>query len=824
MNPFKKQIFAMLICYFAALSLQAQIGLQITGNISNLRSAKAMPYVTIALSRANDSSLVVTALADDQGRFVFTDLRPGKYYLSASAVGFQRQVSEILPLDSLHPQLITKLQMTPVDRSLAEVTVVSKKQFLERKLDKLVVNPEALITNAGSTAMEVLEKIPGVAVDKDGNISLKGKASVMVMLDGKPTYLGGTELANLLQTMSSSMVEQIEIMTNPSSKYDAGGNSGIINIKTKKNKQRGLNGGLNLAYSQGIYGRTNNSLNLNYRRGKVNLFSSVSANYRKSLQKLDIYRDFSDENNMVKAHFSQNTKQLRRNQNYNAKLGMDFYATNKTTFGILFTGYSTPSAESGTSSSFPRNNLQVLDSIVTAESINNGSWKNGAVNLNFQHNFDSTGRQLTFDVDYLRYNADNQQDFKNVIYNNDWSRRYNDRLVGDLPSITDIFSAKTDYTQLLPKKIKMDAGLKYSVVGTANTANYFNMVEDRKTIDISKTNRFTYRENVNAAYINLSKNYKKWGLQTGLRIENTNYEGHQFGNEFRPDADSIFTRSYTNAFPTTYISYAANEKNLYGVSYGRRIERPDYQDLNPFLYFLDKYTYEEGNPFLKPMYSNVLELTHTYRQFLTTTVNYSHTKDLIYEVFHQSAEAGDSISTVVTKGNIGRRDDVSVAVNAQVKVAKWWTMMVYAEGRYQVYRGTLYASPLEITGITGTANINNQFTFPGGWAAEASVFYRTKSPEGQIVIGAMSQADLGLKKDILKRKGSIKFAVRDVFGPMKVTGNINFQHTQAGFTQRRDSRTASLSFNYRFGKPLKIPQKRNTGGAADEQSRMKGNG
>ncbi|MEO6687030.1 MAG: outer membrane beta-barrel family protein, partial [Dyadobacter sp.] len=476
---------------------------------------------------------------------------------------------------------------------------------------------------------------------------------------------------------------------------------------------------------------------------------------------------------------------------------------------------------SGNSISYPRNSYGILDSIVTANRIEDSKWRNAAVNLNFQHNFDSTGRQLTADVDFLQYRSDKDQQFDNIIYNANWSERYSDRLVGELPSDIKIYSAKTDYTQTIKKGIKLDAGLKFSYVTTDNTAGYFNVVNDIKSIDIKKTNRFQYKENVNAAYINLSKTIKKWGFQAGVRLENTSYEGHQFGNEFRRELDSTFKRSYTNAFPTAYISYNANDKNQFGFSFGRRIERPDYEDLNPFLFFLDKYTYGEGNPFLKPMYSNVFELTHTYKQFLTTTFNYSNTVDLFNETFRQNNEPTDSISTIVTKGNYGHTDNISLSLNAQIKIAKWWNLMVYTEGNYQQFKGTLYAERINVHGSTFTANLNNQFSFKKGWSAELSGFYRSKSPEGQIQINSMSQVDLGVKKDVLKNKGSLKLSLRDIYGPRIVKGNINFQNTEANFRQYNDNRVVTISFNYRFGKPIKGTQKRKTGGAGDEQNRVK---
>ncbi|MBS1741602.1 MAG: TonB-dependent receptor [Bacteroidetes bacterium] len=818
----KKMLLGAAFACQSAISF-AQTSGTISGKITDGGNQQIIDAATVFLLQSKDSSLVKTSVTDKDGNFVFELVPFGTYIVEASSIGHSKVYSQTINLQTNNTAFNTGLlKLAPAGKEMAAVVVHSKKQFIERKIDKTVVNPDALISNTGTSAMEALEKAPGISIDKDDNISLKGKQGVIIMIDGKPSYLSGADLANFLRNLPSSNLEQIEIMTNPPAKFDASGNSGVINIKTKKNKQKGLNGSANLAYGQGFYPKTNNSFNLNYRNGKFNLYSTVSANYRKNDRHLDISRIYLNEDNSVKAIFSQNTTDKRENYNFNAKLGMDYYASKKTTFGIVLTGYTTPRVQKGNSFSYPRSSAGILDSIVTATNSEDSKWKNAAINLNFIHNFDSTGRQITADVDFLQYSSDKDQQFDNVIYNADFTQRYSDRLLGELPATLKIYSVKTDYTQTIAKKIKMDAGLKFSYVTTNNTADYYNVIDDLKTIDIRKTNRFTYDENINAAYLNFSREIKKWGFQLGVRVENTHYKGHQYGNIFRPEMDSSFTKSYTNAFPTAYVSYTANDKNQFGFSYGRRIERPDYEDLNPFLYFLDKYTYGEGNPFLKPMYSNVFELTHTYNQFLNTTLNYNRTKDLFSETFRQNNEPGDSISSILSKGNFGIAHNISLSENAQVKITKWWNLILYAEVNYQEFHGQVSGESVDLHRMIFTGNINNQFSFKKGWGAEISGFYRSQSLEGQIQLNGMSQMDIAIKKDILKNKGSLRVALRDVYGPRVNTGNINFQQTRASFSQYNDNRVITIGFNYRFGKPLKSMQKRKTGGAGDEQNRVKG--
>ena len=812
-----KHLFILLAAMsFSIISIaQATRSGKVIGAIKDGGNMKIIDAATITLIRSGDSSLVNTAVTDKEGSFVFEKVRDGSYLVAANSIGHSLVYSAPFLVDEEHNDInVGVLQLFPVSKNLSEVVVATKKPLIERKADRTVVNVDAAISNAGTTALEVLEKSPGVTVDKDGNVSLKGKQGVMIMLDGKPSYLTGPELTNLLRSMPSANLDQIEIMTNPSAKYDAAGNAGIINIKTKKNKQVGFNGNINLAYGQGIYSKTNNSLNLNYRTGKFNLFALVSANYRKGFQHLDITRRYKNADKTLNAIFEQEADLNRINQNYNSKIGMDFYASKKTTFGVVLTGFTTPASEKNYNTSFLKNRYDVVDSIVTASSTEKSDWKNGAVNLNFRRQIDSTGRELTADVDYITYKSNRDQNFVNTSYFGNWAKKFTDNLVGELPSLINIYTAKVDYTHPLKSGLKVETGLKTSFVKTDNKAGYYNVLNDVKLPDYEKTNQFVYKENINAAYLNLSKEIKKWSLQTGLRLENTNIEGNQFGNPQR--SDSSFKQQYTSLFPTLFVSYNANEKNQFSFSYGRRINRPDYEDLNPFLFFLDKYTYGGGNPFLKPSYANTLEASHTYKQFLTTTVNYTNTKNLLAEVFEQKEYA-----TVIRKGNFGQTNTASISMSAQIPVKKWWMLIAYNEYNYSQYKGLLNGENINMAAGNYLININNQITLKKGWSAELSGFYRTPGIEGQIKISDMGQVNVGVQKQVLKNKGSVKLNIRDLFYTMPVNGSINFQRTEATFAQRNDSRVATISFVYRFGKPIKGAQKRKTGGAGTEQNRVK---
>lgn len=811
-----KKLIASLALAGISICTYAQNGGKITGMIKDGGNQKVIDAASISLLKSQDSSLVKTSLTNKDGSFSFENLKEGKYLVMASSIGHSKVYSMPMEVTATAPEANAGiLQLVATTKDMAAVTVTAKRQFVERKIDKTVINPDAMISNSGATALEMLEKAPGVTVDKDGNISLKGKAGVTVMIDGKPSYMSGTDLVNYLNNMPSGNIDQVELMPNPPAKYDASGNSGIINIKLKKNKQKGFNGSVSTSQGHGKNFRSANTLNLNYRRGKLNTFSTFNANYRENPQWLDIKRQYLHNDKTVESIFEQESYRMRISRFFNARIGADFYASPKTTLGVVLTGYLNPTNANAPNSSRFYNPAMQLDSSLNNLRKEKSDGNHAGINFNLRHKFDSTGKELTLDVDYLDYTNETNELMTNTGFNNTGNQKYEYFIQSNLPSTVKIFSAKTDYVQTIGKKIKMEAGLKTSFVNTDNNANYFITQFGETNPDYLRTNYFKYEENLNAAYINFSKQYKKWGIQTGFRVENTNYEGLQYGNPTRKD--SSFSKSYTSAFPTVYLSYEANKKHSFGLSYGRRINRPDYGSLNPFINFIDPYTYEVGNPFLRPMFSNTAELSHSFKNILNTSLSYTHTKDLFGEGFSR-----EDTAVVVRNVNFGKSQNFNLSVGAQIPVAKWWRANINSQVNYSDLNGTLNGTDIDISFTSYTASLNNQFTFKKGWSAELSGFYRSKGSEGQIIIKQIVQLNAGVQKQVLKNKGTLKLSVSDFTGPMIARGYIeDVSAANASFRQHRDSRVATLTFNYRFGKMYKA-EKRKTGGAGDEQNRVGG--
>lgn len=823
-----RRISTFLTAFLLTLTGLSSIAQTSAGKIDGtIKDEKGQPIeaVTITLLQAKDSSRLKETVTNKTGHFSFDNIPTGKYLVAASSVGYSQLYSRVLELVAGRmAQTVAPLVMTGTSTSLHEVAVVGRRPPIEQKPDRTIINVDASPSNTGSTAMDVLEKAPGVTLDKDDNISLKGKQGVQVMIDGKPTYLSAAQLADYLRSLPASAIDQIELMTNPSAKYDAAGNSGIINIKTKKNKLKGFNGNINLTHTQGVYPKPSGSLNLNYRTGQFNFFLNAGYSHWEGFQVLKITRKYLDDDaaQTINSIFQQTTVMHFTNPEANVKFGMDYFLNQKTTLGFVVSGFRNKEQDrSGSNIQLMNPNYQV-DSLVYSPNTNNTTWKNGSANLNFRHQYDSAGRELSADLDYVRYSSVSDQYFNNLTYSPDNVLLDQSVLTGTLPSTINIYTFKTDYTRPLAKGYKLETGIKLSYVNTNNTANYYDVVGGKSNVDTTKTNAFIYHENINAAYVNMTKQYGKWTVQAGARLENTNYYGHQLGNGLTViNNDSSFSRSYINLFPTLYLTYQANEKNQLTLNYGRRIDRPAYQDLNPFLFFLDEYTYQAGNPYLQPQYTQNVELSHTYNRSLTTTLNYSYTQNFFTETFQQSGQA-----TIVRNGNIGVRQNAGVSVSYMLPVTKWWTAVLYSDVNYTKFTGMLYGQDLDVQATTLLVNVNNQFNLAHGWAGELSGFYRTKGVEGQVVVYPLGQGTAAISKKILHDKASLKLAVRDFLYTNHPHGYIDFQETDATFNNRRDSRQVAMTFTWNFGKPLKGVSgstKRNSG-AGEEENRVKAGG
>lgn len=792
-----------------------------TGSIKGKISSEISPVNSILLTllSAKDNSIAKTEISEADGSFEFKNLANGDYTLTIEDEKYKPYQSQTITISNEQAviNLPVILLQKPEANSLKEVVVQKKKSFVENKIDKTVLNVDALISAAGGDAMDVLEKAPGIIVDENGTITFKGKSGVAVFIDDKPTYLSGADLEAYLKSLPASTLNQIELMTNPPAKYDAAGGAGIINIITKKAKVKGFNGSVTSRVSQGKRAQARQGLNLNYLNDKIRLFGNMGYAYQNSVTDLYIFRRFKNPDLTTKRLFDQYSMINRRAQNTNANIGLDYYVTEKSTIGVGVSGIFKSGNQRSDVNSILSDASSVIDSTIVAKNREKEKFKNGGINLNYRFDIDSLGRKFTVDFDYLRYSTETNQKFNNTVYQPDNSISNQDELLGDLPAKINIYSLKTDYTHPLKNEGLIETGYKVSISNTDNIADYRDVISGVAVPNYDMSNHFKYNEIINAGYVNFNTSYKRFTFQTGLRLESTYSKGNQLGNPEKPA--SQFKRSYTNLFPTAYVQYKLDSigNNQLVVSYGKRINRPYFQDLNPFVSPLDKFTFYSGNPYLNPTFAYNYELSYRYKGFFSTTMSYGDTKDEINETI----EINNGIY-YSRPGNTGKSQYYSINFTADIPFFKWWKANIYSEITHSRYKSRLYTENLDTSGTFWYFSTNNSFTFSKNWSGEIGGNYQTDMVSAQFILGARGAVNFGVKTKILKGKGSLKFSVNDAFYGGIVNGTINnLQLTDATWVNRRDSRFAALTFAYSFGNTFKTKAQHDATGADSEKNRVK---
>jgi len=789
----------------------AQTGSTIKGKISD-NNGKALQSVTVSLLKSTDSSLVKADVTDANGAFEMVYGKEGKYLLSYVMIGFERTYSSVFEVKNGQGFDAGNITLQPAATKLQDVTVTSRKPMIEIKADKTVFNVENSINATGSNALELLQKSPGIQVDNNENISMKGKTGVRIYVDGKMTQLGSQDLAAYLKSINSNDVEAIEMISNPSARYDASGNAGIINIRLKKNKRYGTNGSVNMGLVQGVTPKGNGSVSLNYRDKKVNLFSNVGTNIGRYENTLDLYRVQLD------SSYDQKSTNWSHNKSVNAKLGADLFLNSKNTLGFLVTTNFNDNdwtSESNTNISY-NPTKQFVKKLVALNTIP-GSRTNMNSNINYRY-ADTSGKEINFDADYGLFRGtgrsfqpnnylDNLGNMLSQVINRNFT-----------PTDIDIYTAKVDVDQ--PKwKGKLGYGAKFSYVKTKNTFDFFNDINGVPVKILSRSNSFTYKENVNAAYVNYQRQFSpKWSLQTGLRMEQTNSEGILTRADGIMQADNTVKRSYLDFFPSAALTWTVDQKNTLNLTFSRRIDRPTYQDLNPFENKLDELTYEKGNAFLRPQYTNTVELSHTFKYMLNTTIGYSHVKDFATQTTDTTNNA-----TYVQQRNLATQRILSFSIGSPLPIAKWWNGYANVWYNYQMFNGKIGANEIKTEIPMFGAYMQHTFTLGKGYNAELSGWF-----SGPNVWGAtwrtksLGGLDLGFQKQILKKQGTLKLSVTDIFFTNPWTATSNFGGLFINGRGQNESRTVRLSFSWRFGNnQVKAARQRQTG-LESEAKRIKG--
>jgi outer membrane receptor protein involved in Fe transport len=732
----------------------------------------------------------------------------GDFYISIAGLGFAPFTSNIFHLDSESLNM-GEVKLTPSSVELNTLEVVYTKPLIEVKPDMTVFNVENTMNASGNTALELLRKAPGVTVDNNDNIMLKGRSDVLIYIDGKPSPLDAASLAAMLKNMQSSGIEAIEIISNPSAKYDAAGTGGIINIRLKKNKNFGTNGTANITLAQGIVPKYNGGLTLNHRNEYLNAFGNYNYSAGPRRNWMDLYRI---QNGKI---FDQITRSENDNISHNYKAGADFFLSSRHTIGFFISGNETDEKWNNESITVigPEENWYA-DQKLVANVKNDGSRGNHNLNLNYVFS-DTSGTSLKIDADAGRYRIRTNSYQPNVYYTAQGEEVILDENIylTESPTDIDLFSLKADYERNLFKG-KFGAGFKVSQVMTQNTFRFFNVQYDLTILDPEQSNRFSYEELIGAAYLNYSRQWTKLGMQLGLRAERTSNRGEL---DAYVQEDQVNDTTYTNVFPNVSFSYALNPTNSLGISYSRRISRPSYQDLNPFEFKLDELSYMKGNPFLRPEFTDNIELSHTYKYMYTTTLTMAHTSD--FSTMNIYAE-GDA--SYISQTNLGYQRYAAVSIGAPVNPVKWLSIYANLTGYYQRTVADLDdGTNIDIDFVSYNYFAQMGFTLPKDYTFEVSGWGSGPGLWGGTFKNRpMRSIDVGLKKNFMENRATVKVVFTDVFHTARWRGVSNidgqFMDTRGGW----ESQQLRLDLSIRFGNQnVKVKEKK--GGADDLKSRVK---
>jgi hypothetical protein len=808
------QLLLLLLLTSAPFFSQAQ---QINGSVKD-ESRQPLNGATVSLIKAKDSSIIKLAVTNTDGSYSFSGVNEGNYKVLVTNVGYKRAFSSSFPFNT-SDVTVPELKPSKITGNLATVNVIAKKPMVEVKADKTILNVEGTINAIGSNALELLRKSPGVLLDKDDNISLAGKNGVQVYIDGRSTPLSGQDLANYLKTLQSSQIESIELMTNPSAKYDAAGNAGIINIRLLKNKSLGANGSVNAGWNMGITSKYNAGASLNYRNKYINIFSTYSYTYATNEQHLDIKRKLLD------SLFDQTGTIVDLRRSHNFKIGADYFLNKKNTIGVMVNGIiSDPTSTGNSKIDISNTSINKIDRILIAD--NNTGMKRHNTNFNVNYSYtDPKGKSFVVNADHGSYDFNSDQFQHNYYYEPSGQIKIGTVIYHMIsPAQININSMKTDYEQNFMKG-KLGIGTKSAMVKTDNDFQRYNVNGSVEDLDKDRSNHFIYKENINAGYINYNRQYKKFMIQGGIRVENTYAEGVSNGlklngSSYTPNTSS-FKRSYTDLFPSGAITFNKNPMKQWSFTYSRRIDRPAYQDLNPFEFKLDEYTFMKGNINLRPQYTNSFGITHTYKYKLNIALNYSHVKDL----FTQIIDTVERSKAFVSKKNLATQDIVNLNVSYPFQY-KSYSLFTNISSNYSTYKADFGTGrKVDLNAFGFNLFMQNSLKFAKTWTAELSGFYNAPTIYmGSFKGKSIYNVDAGLSKIIMKGKATVKASVSDVFNTMKFRATSDFAGQATTFSYRQESQQFKLSLNYRFGSNTVKAARQRTSGAEEELKRVQSGG
>lgn len=767
----------------------------VTGQVVD-ENQSVLPFTQVSLKLAGDSTLVKTLLADDHGNFVF-EAPLGRYFIEVKMMGYHTSKSKFFDIEAAKAVSLEKIRLKPSATQLAVVNISSPVPFVERRADKLIVNLNGL--GSGAPIMEVMNQLPGVTVTPDDRISLNGK-SVQIYVDGKATTLSTEALSGMLKGMSSSSIQKVELIAQPSAKYDAAGNGAIINIIRKRNYKAGLNGNVYVGGGKGEFGKANGGVNVNYKSTGYNLLLNMDYNYNKYFYNSSITSNFLNADRSSISQSISDIPSIRTNANYTPNLGLDFYLSKQTTLSAsVKPGFQVFNRDINANLVHSDGDGNILN---RSQFLSNVAIKasNFSSGLRLQHQIDTLGRELSVDVDYYRYgNYNDQNNYQKTL-------DLNSNPVTGYPSIVaqdrvfEVYALKMDYTHPLGNGKQLEMGLKSSYVDSDNSNSYVDFSSQQ-------TDLFNYHESISAVYLTYSKTGKKFSYQLGLRGEYTFGKGAQQMNT------ASFKRSYFQPFPSIHLDYKFTQHHSLSLGMNKRVERPGYESLNPLLRIISANNFQQGNPALKPTVAYNADLWYGYKNAFFFGATYSYGLNDFTSI--SVPVDGNAITTL--PGNADYSSYATIQAMYGKQVLPWWYTSSNVILSKRSFKGEFNGELLKSNGMAAlSATSYHSFLLSKNFSFMVLFNYRGKNIDRTITNKSFAYVTTGVRQQFLKKKASLQLNFMDVFKSYKNIYQQNSGTVQQLWRNNFETRMVKLNFSYNFGGSIKNTKKSNS---AEEEKR-----
>jgi len=800
-----KRYFYLLLLNFLITSF-AYAQVKVTGKVhveNNVPLASATAY----LMKAKTTVILKAVVTDENGEYQFSDIQAGSYYVEAKMVGYTANKSNVFDI-SKSDHKVPAILLNTDTRKLQEVAVEGKRPMVESKPGKLVLNVENSPLAAGNNALDIVQRAPGVSLDNNNNLQLMGQSGVSVTIDGRQTYMSGEQLVNFLKSTDGNQIKSVEVITTRAAKDDAEGAVGTINIVLKKNRMEGFNGTFNMTAGRGEKFRGNSSLSLNYKKNNTTVFGSYAYSDEKSHRKLLLDRVI--QNKGEKTYFKQRSVLDEKEQNHSYRFGVEQRTSARNTLTVQFNGSNNIEYNDNDSKTNVGKSFTTLDSLLISTSQFKELFDRYSANLNNEFRIDSNGRKLTLDLDWSKFKSSKRVGYNNQYFDGQMNAITPEEIQRSrMPIGIDIYVAKLDYEQPLPKVSKLEMGAKYSNVTSDNDLTFEDFLNNSWINNEKRTNHFVYKEQIAAGYIDYNNTIGKWGLKVGARGEYTFSDGNSL------TLNKQVKRNYFKLFPNANLTYTLHENHILSLGYARKITRPNYRQLNPFDYFIDKLTFERGNPYLNPQFSNEFTLNYTLMQRYNVTLGINDVRDAIVESMGQ-----DSVlkQTWVIRENLGKNLTAYLNLNIPVTVSKIWSMNNNITGIHFNFDGMVSGYPLKRTSFLLQATSMHNLKLAKSLSANVNLRYFSPFNYNVYDMKARWDMEVGATKTFKDQRSSLKLAVSDLFNTGNQNLKTNFGDFDSSIRQYQDRRVVRLTYSYKFGNLKNNYRKKDTSNEEKERA------